>query len=245
MAPPTQYNQGRGGAHANAHREADHGHCTCQHGELDSGDEEIEFDHPDYRYPASSTGPLASGRQGAVTLPNGVKPPLDSVQRRLLEASRAGLKPAPPVSTASSADGYESFENTSNKKKRKIPLSSANSVGQSQLSAEIASMAISQHDGVVEDGAGLVSAQSYTPPVLTSGTGTGISGAGRGRYGRQNGYGRNGERRPLGSGTLNVTNGHGPRLPRDHKGEYSSVHNTLTAHEKHFQLLLSSRNVKG
>ncbi|KXL45882.1 MAG: hypothetical protein FE78DRAFT_381916 [Acidomyces sp. 'richmondensis'] len=221
----TQYDNGRIGSHANGHRESDHGHCTCQHGDADSGDEEIEFDHPDYRYPASSIGPLASGGSGVVALPNGAKPPLDSVQRRLLEASRAGLKPAPPGSTGSSADGYESFENTSNKKKRKIPLSSANTVVQSQLSAEIAGMAISQQDGAMEDGTDLVSTQSYTPPVLASGTGTGISGAGRGRYGRQNVHGRNGERRPLGSGTLNISNGYGPRLPRDHK-DSSGIENT-------------------
>jgi hypothetical protein len=190
------------------------GRCTCggDHAEVESGEEEIEFDHPDHRYMQGTGSPTPAGTLAPV---NGFKVPLDSVQRRLMEASRAGMKPPPPGSTASSADGYESFENTSNKKKRKIPLPSA-SVGQSQLSAEIASMAISQNDGSVDDGAPnggpvAVPQQPYTPPVVASGTG--ISGAGRGRYGRQNGHGRNGERRPLAS-AVNVPDGHGPRVPR-------------------------------
>ena len=36
-------------------------------------------------------------------------------------------KPHPPHSATSSADGYESFENTNNKKKRKIPIPGAGS----------------------------------------------------------------------------------------------------------------------
>ncbi|KAF2770680.1 hypothetical protein EJ03DRAFT_373541 [Teratosphaeria nubilosa] len=206
-------------------------HCTCgghhDHGGPDSGDEEIEFDHPDYRYPPSSATPTpaAGGHTMGLAPVNGFKVPLDSVQRRLLEASRAGMKPPPPGSAASSADGYESFENTSNKKKRKIPLSSAG-LGQSQLSAEIASMAISPHDGAMDDppGAGASLPPQHFVPLAS---GTGISGAGRGRYGRQNGYGRNGERRPVGN-VAAVANGHGPRLPNgaDANGDSSASDNT-------------------
>lgn len=174
-------------------------HCTCGE-DGDSGEEEVEFDHPDYRYSAPP------GVNGAAVKPT------DSLQRRLVEASRSSTKPPPPGSTASSADGYESFENTSNKKKRKIPLSGTSSMHQSQLSAEMASMGINsgQADGAVDDASGGAH-QHYSPGVngTSPGSGTGISGAGRGRYGRQDGR----TRRPLGSSTMNVINGYTSRAP--------------------------------
>lgn len=151
-----------------------HSHCTCGE-DGDSGDDEVEFDHPDYRYPphAANGAPMK---------------PVDSLQRRLVDASRSMNKPPPPGSTASSADGYESFENTSNKKKRKIPLSGASSMHQSQLSAEMANMGISNShaDGVMDDvGANGIQEQEYnTSPAGTTTSGTGISGAGRGRFGK-------------------------------------------------------------
>ncbi|EME85102.1 uncharacterized protein MYCFIDRAFT_187826 [Pseudocercospora fijiensis CIRAD86] len=178
------------------HHAVHHDHCTC--GESgDSGDDEVEFDHPDYRYATAPT-------------PNGTALKPDSLQRRLLEASRGSQKPPPPGSAASSADGYESFENTSNKKKRKIPLSGASSMHQSQLSAEMANMGISspQEDEEGEHGTNCVSSPTvqYSPHSAppSAGSGTGISGAGRGRYGRQDGK----HRRPLGSNTMNTVNGY-------------------------------------
>lgn len=171
-------------------------HCTCGE-DVDSGEEEVEFDHPDYRYAA----PPAV--HGVATKP------VDSLQRRLMEASRSTSKPPPPGSVASSADGYESFENTSNKKKRKIPLSGTSSMHQSQLSAEMASMGI--NSGQADGGSDDVNAQQYGQGGhgTSPGSGTGISGAGRGRYGRQDGR----IRRPLGSSTMNVINGYTSRAP--------------------------------
>lgn len=174
-------------------------HCTCGE-DGDSGEDEVEFDHPDYRY---STPPTVNGVAAK---------PMDSLQRRLVEASRSSSKPPPPGSVASSADGYESFENTSNKKKRKIPLSGTSSMHQSQLSAEMASMGINsgQADGVTEDVNGGAQQQySQNGNGTSPGSGTGISGAGRGRYGRQDGR----VRRPLGSSTMNVINGYTSRAP--------------------------------
>jgi hypothetical protein len=180
--------------HHHHHHEAIavHDHCTCNHDEGDSGDDEVEFDHPDHRY-----APMAV---------NG-KAPLDSVQRRLMEASRGGKQVGAPGSVTSSADGYESFENTSNKKKRKIPLSSASSMHQSSLSAEMASMGISNMDGAADEYSHAQRPHHAGPG--SSPSGTGISGAGRGRYGRQNGRD---SRRPLGNNTMNA-NGYGPRAP--------------------------------
>lgn len=194
----------------------DHHHCTCGEDGV-SEEDEAEFDHPDYRYQgyAGAVGtPTPSAP--AAGLMNGGSKRVDSIQRRLLELGKTGGLPAPAGSVASSADGYESFENTSNKKKRKIPLSSAlsmptaslASVHQSQLSAEMASMGISgQTDGAIDDGVngGQIAGQQQPYPSsaqpTTPNSGTGISGAGRGRYGRQTGW-RNGERKLMG---VNVT----------------------------------------
>lgn len=171
------------------HQEApSHGHCTCG-GEGDSGDEEVEFDHPVYRYPTA-----AGEGQDKV---------LDKVHRRLMEATRTlSGKPAPVGSAASSADGYESFENTSNKKKRKIPLSTQSSLHQSQLSAEMASMGISGGMDGTNHEVGVVTQHAYAPVSQ----GTGISGAGRGRYGRQSGRADVAVRRPLGCSSANFVN---------------------------------------
>ena len=191
--------------HPHQHARQVHDHCTCGE-DGDSGDDEVEFDHPDYRYAAPATNGTGSGRV------------LDNVQRRLMEAARISTKPPPPGSTASSADGYESFENTSNKKKRKIPLSGTSSMHQSQLSAEMASMGISGSiDGAMDDvhaGEAVAVQQHYTPlPAVAANSGTGISGAGRGRYGRQNGRSDHGMRRPLGSSNMNSVNGYNSRVP--------------------------------
>ncbi len=107
------------------------------------------------------------------------------------EASKF-IKPPIPQSTASSGDsvdGYDSFENTNNKKKRKIPTSGSLGGHQSSLSADMAQMGISSSrdlDGAqseVDGGVGhYYGTGSSAVPAVSSGNG--ISGAGRGRYGR-------------------------------------------------------------
>lgn len=194
-----------------------HEHCSCQHGDGDSGDDEVEFDHPDYRY-ATSVSPAVNGRTH------------DSVQRRLADAAKSahdGRVPAIGGSAASSADGYESFENTSNKKKRKIPLTTISAAHQSRLSAELANMGIQGDetgDGEIDN---IVLADSshgaaYGAPGTLAGTG--ISGAGRGRYGRRD---PKDGRRPLASTTVNTTSAHNgrpmPRTSIDGKGQGTSI----------------------
>ena len=102
------------------------------------------------------------------------------------------FKPPIPQSTASSndsIDGYDSFENTNNKKKRKIPTSGSLGSHQPSLSSEMAHMGLSstrdidvspsEVDSGVEHYHG---SGSSAIPVVASGNG--LSGAGRGRYGR-------------------------------------------------------------
>lgn len=178
-----------------------HDHCTCSHTDGDSGDDEIEFDHPDYRYVSPAAG--QNGQAGR-----------DTLQRRLMDAAHFSSEGKPLDSTASSADGYESFENTSNKKKRKIPLASASSsIHQSRLSAELANMGISYSARpVVEGDVGEYATNGIQGPPNDSSAqssyrsaGTGISGAGRGRYGRRE---VKDGRRPLASTAVNSAGGH-------------------------------------
>jgi hypothetical protein len=92
---------------------------------------------------------------------------------------------APAKATSFGPDGYDAFENTNNKKKRKIPTS-GNLGNHSNLSADMANMALSAAGGPnvvsLDDGNG-------TGPYYGSGNpaspaGSAISGPGRGRYGR-------------------------------------------------------------
>lgn len=125
--------------------------------------------------------------------------------------------PHPPGSTTSSADGYDSFENTNNKKKRKIPTPGDSGMNGSHLSSDLASMGISSNSSDVhthvDDGGG--SGSYYSSPI--SGSTSGLSGPGRGRYGR----GRNGRSplRALPDATSNWSNG---RLSKQRQPQWSS-----------------------
>ncbi|KAI9812336.1 MAG: hypothetical protein M1827_004785 [Pycnora praestabilis] len=147
-----------------------------------------------------------------------------SLSQLKLEPSAMLAKPPPPRSNASSADGYDSFENTNNKKKRKIPtpgnMSNHHSYG---LSADMANMGISaaQDNGPsspdeLSTGAGQYYGSGYSASSA-GGSGNGVSGAGRGRYGRTNARSVSG-RSPLGvstNGTNAWANGQTGRSRRD------------------------------
>lgn len=81
----------------------------------------------------------------------------------------------PPLSAASSVDGYDSFENTNNKKKRKIPTMGDVSLNSTHLSSQLALLGLSQDDYAKHI------AQSESTVAIT---GHGLSGPGRGRYAR-------------------------------------------------------------
>ncbi|KAL8724647.1 MAG: hypothetical protein Q9166_007837 [cf. Caloplaca sp. 2 TL-2023] len=97
-----------------------------------------------------------------------------------------------PMSTSSlqdSVDGYDSFENTNNKKKRKIPTSGGLGGHHSSLSTEMAHMGISSGQDIKPSQPEMDSGIGHyygtgSSAVSAIPSGTGISGAGRGRYGR-------------------------------------------------------------
>jgi hypothetical protein len=114
-------------------------------------------------------------------------------------------KPEPPPSTTSSADGYDSFENTNNKKKRKIPTPGDAGLNGIHLSNDLASLGISTPtDEIVAREESMNGIPKYYT-AGSMGTGQGISGPGRGRYGRS----RNGRSplRTLSEASNNWTNG--------------------------------------
>ena len=148
------------------------------------------------------------------------------------------VKPPIPQSTTSSADsvdGYDSFENTNNKKKRKIPTSGSLGSHQSSLSADMAQMGISSARDVdlsqseSDSGVGhYYGTGNSALPAVSSGTG--ISGAGRGRYGRAGMRYQSG-RSPLGvsvngSNTLQAGRSFHPR--RDHTSSSSAEGKGIT-----------------
>ena len=181
-----------------------HHHHVCNCGEHHTAEFESEEEDderggplpssPSYHYSRTAPGKLAPGGVGAYPKPGSV---------------------------ASSADGYESFENTNNKKKRKIPNMQGASTHHTALSAEIATMGISHsHDAAVglDDGEGTSRYYNSAPSTPQhNASGTGISGAGRGRFGRT-ASGRS-ERRVLGqSSNLANTKSSNKRMHRSHLG---------------------------
>lgn len=136
------------------------------------------------------------------------------------------VKPPIPQSAASSndsVDGYDSFENTNNKKKRKIPTSGSLGNHQSSLSAEMAQMGLSSTRDMdvaqadADSGVGhYYGTGSSAIPAVSSGNG--ISGAGRGRYGRA-GTRHHSGRSPLGV-SINGSNALQASRSLYHRREY-------------------------
>jgi hypothetical protein len=93
-----------------------------------------------------------------------------------------------PSSVTSSVDGYDSFENTSNKKKRKIPSAADSALNSAHgLVADIGSnpspgSGVSVHD--MPDNRFYNNVPSYSAPVTLGSGSPGMSGSGRGRLGR-------------------------------------------------------------
>ena len=80
--------------------------------------------------------------------------------------------------STSGPDGYEAFENTNNKKKRKIPTSGSLSLHHSAMTDQLAHMGISGKDGPADD-------SYYSSTHAGNSAGLGVQGAGRGRSARK------------------------------------------------------------
>ncbi|KAI1172273.1 hypothetical protein F4777DRAFT_590672 [Nemania sp. FL0916] len=95
-------------------------------------------------------------------------------------------QPQPPPSIASSADGYDSFENTNNKKKRKIPIAGETVLNGAHVLNEPAAFGMPSPPATGDDDSGdqLPTSTPYYQSGGPLSNGQGISGPGRGRYGR-------------------------------------------------------------
>jgi hypothetical protein len=138
--------------------------------------------------------------------------------------------PQLPTSTASSVDGYDSFENTNNKKKRKIPTPGDSSLTGVHLSSDLAGIGLSSPDDLNEEVSNGIG--SHHSP----GVGQGISGPGRGRYGRV----RNG-RSPLGTLSDATSNWGNGRSTKQRQSPWSSASKCVV---KLRQLLADNPKVK-
>lgn len=114
--------------------------------------------------------------------------------RQELDRVPIRAKPPAPHSTTSSADGYESFENTNNKKKRKIPISGAPGSGMNFDGSSMALVPQSMDGSMSQENA--MPYHGSPSGAYSAASGIGISGAGRGRNGKMNVRLIN-ERRPL------------------------------------------------
>lgn len=139
----------------------------------------IDFDSADEDGPVvvrRSAGSRGASLSSSVSHPQRL--PVNGEGSRQIKSASAG------------PDGYDAFENTNNKKKRKIPTPGNMGNGHSSLSPEFSAM-------------GLATSAPSTPSAMTTGdanaltyygtgnpaspVGSGISGSGRGRLGRRGG----------------------------------------------------------
>lgn len=145
------------------------------------------------------------------------------VVRRSVGLNRASLPPSDYAkhtpSKANGLDGYDAFENTNNKKKRKIPTSGSLG-GHSTLSADLLNMSPTSPNGpslaTLEDSS--TGNSYYGSANPTSPAGSGFSGPGRGRFGR-NAARSAGNRTPLANSPNNAwLNRSGGGRREDHNG---------------------------
>ncbi|KAI8966405.1 hypothetical protein F5Y11DRAFT_155111 [Daldinia sp. FL1419] len=114
--------------------------------------------------------------------------PAHATRAPLRQGQSRQLNPQPPPpSTASSVDGYDSFENSNNKKKRKIPTAGETILNGTHVLNDLGALGVSSPIAAGDEGSldnsGSASA-AYHPSGSLAAGGQGISGPGRGRYGR-------------------------------------------------------------
>lgn len=131
-------------------------------------------------------GPMYQGRRSLVS-----RPYHESSGHALRTPPRTSQgrhhTPQAPPSTASSADGYDSFENTNNKKKRKIPIAGEHMLSGSHILGDTSILGVPSPPTTGDEGPGDAlagSPSSYAYSGVGGANAQGISGPGRGRYGR-------------------------------------------------------------
>jgi hypothetical protein len=148
-----------------------------------------------------------------VPIPSSRDLDLDIAARR--GAGRGGRQSAQALesSAASSVDGYETFENSNNKKKRKIPTLNESGIGSGgggmHSINDLNTGAMSGSGSGYGDGGG-DGEPGYSSGYVTVG-GSGVAGPGRGRYGRSRSM--RSPLRPLADTTNTLAGRHSRRRP--------------------------------
>ncbi|KAI1206673.1 uncharacterized protein F4807DRAFT_219715 [Annulohypoxylon truncatum] len=113
--------------------------------------------------------------------------PGHAVRAPLRQSQPRQPNPQPPPSTASSVDGYDSFENSNNKKKRKIPTAGETILNGTHVLNDLGTLGVSSPTSAGDDGSldasGVASTAYYQSGGAIAGA-QGLSGPGRGRFGR-------------------------------------------------------------
>ncbi|KAL2812362.1 hypothetical protein BJX63DRAFT_421765 [Aspergillus granulosus] len=183
-------------------------HIPYENGvDLDSGDED---------------GPVVV-RRSAGFRGLSLSPTPPGVQHQTLPSNGKGQ---PIKSSPTGPDGYDAFENTNNKKKRKIPTPGNLGSHHSSLSPEFATMGLAASTQIpsATSGDGGHVSTFYGTGSPASPVGSGISGSGRGRLGRQgrrssiHGHGSWPQGRASGrrDGPLSSPGPNGESAPRNH-----------------------------
>ncbi|KAI0203366.1 hypothetical protein F4808DRAFT_41892 [Astrocystis sublimbata] len=132
-------------------------------------------------------------------------------------------KPQPPPSTDSSADRYDSFENTNNKKKRKIPIAGETILNGTHVLNEPATFGMPSPPDTADDDC-CDHVPTSTPYYQSGGSlsnGQGLSGPGRGRLLSRSRNGRS-PLRPLADSNANNANWPGQNMKVRTAGQYPS-----------------------
>lgn len=197
---------------------------NCEEYEHDGAAYDDGADSYDDESPVMVRRPAGFRAGGSHSRPDSASQSRNRTQSQNHTDNNTFLRSSPP-----GPDGYDAFENTNNKKKRKIPTSGA--VHSASLSTDIHTMGnlCSRDDvdwAVADDGAGVGqyygSGNPATPANLIN---SALSGSGRGRYARSAGRSVGG-RSPLPLGVS--TNGSNAWMNgRSGKNEVTSEHHTL------------------
>ncbi|OJJ41645.1 hypothetical protein ASPWEDRAFT_278501 [Aspergillus wentii DTO 134E9] len=141
-----------------------------------SYDNEVEYESGD------EDGPVVV-RRSAGFRGSSLSPSASSTQPHGPSVNAEGTQIKP---SSAGPDGYDAFENTNNKKKRKIPTPGSLSGHPSTLSPEFSNMGLASSTPAPSSGAGdgNNAGTYYGTGNPASPVGNGISGAGRGRLGR-------------------------------------------------------------
>ncbi|KAI0125254.1 hypothetical protein BJ170DRAFT_598074 [Xylariales sp. AK1849] len=156
--------------------------------------------------------------------------------------------PQPPPSTASSADGYDSFENTNNKKKRKIPTAGDHVLSGAHVLSDSSILGVPSPPTTGDEGPGdspAIMPSPYVHPGVTYTNGQRISGPGRGLFGKNRNCRSPLKQLPntLNSNVLNSNSRVDGQYPTSHEVESTGIISNAIANAENLPVPAGQENV--